>query len=105
MFHDAQFGRRLTRTRQTALVLAGALACVFMAATAEVPAADTMRQDILHTVLARRLLLQDTQLAPYNLGVTVRNRAAVIWGTVPTAELARRAHDVVRAAPEFVEVR
>src|SRR2546427_8146204 len=76
-----------------------------LAATSDVRAADIGRQDVLHTVLARRMLLQDDKLAPFNLGVTVRNRAAVIWGTVPTVELARRAQALVRSAPEFVEVR
>ena len=61
-------------------------------------------RDVLHTVAARRALYQDAQLAPLNLGVKVRNRVAVLWGPIPSLELARRAVEVLKALPELVAV-
>src|SRR5262245_4100572 len=82
-------------------------ACVALALAASVTstAAGADSRDVVHTLLARRALLQDGRLAPYNLGVKLQNREVVIWGTVPSAELAKRAEDLVRAVPEFVHVR
>jgi hypothetical protein len=61
-------------------------------------------RDVLHTVSARRALYQDAQLAPLNLGVKVHNRVAVLWGPVPSLELARRAVDVLKALPDLVRI-
>ncbi len=84
-----------------------AAACIALALVAFVTttAAGADSRDVVHTLLARRALLQDARLTPYNLGVKLQNREVVIWGTVPSVELARRAEDLVRAVPEFVHVR
>src|SRR5947207_6099690 len=54
-------------------------------------------QDLGHTIQARRLLLEDPDLAPLNLGVRVRNRVATLWGPVPSADLALKAELRLRA--------
>jgi hypothetical protein len=65
------------------------------------PAARDMR----HTVAARAALLRDKELGPLNLGVRVHDRVAVLWGPVPSAELAERAVRVLRQVPDLLEVR
>jgi hypothetical protein len=54
---------------------------------------------------ARRALLQDRELASYNLGVEVEDRVAYLWGTLPDDTLLRRAVDILRKLPEVREVR
>src|SRR5260370_14022232 len=54
------------------------------------PAFDVLR-DIEVQVRARRLLEEDPELAPFNLGVTVRNGEALVWGPVPSPEVRARA--------------
>jgi osmotically-inducible protein OsmY len=65
---------------------------------------DTGR-DLLLTYHARVALLQDRELGTLNLGVRVHNRVAVLWGPVPSAELAQRAVNVLKQLPELVAVR
>jgi hypothetical protein len=55
-------------------------------------------------VFARRALQQDPQLAPLNLGVSVLDRTATIWGAIPSAELAGRATELVRRVPGVAAV-
>jgi BON domain len=85
--------------------LAPASVALALVAFVTTTAAAADSRDVVHTLLARRALLQDARLAPYNLGVKLQNREVVIWGTVPSAELAKRAEDLVRGVPEFVHVR
>lgn len=61
--------------------------------------------DTLQTIQARKLLLNDSQLQSLNLGVTVRNRVAELWGPVPSLELSRRAEQRLRGMFELIEVR
>ncbi len=61
--------------------------------------------DLIFTVKASQRLQQDEVLAPLNVGVRVRNRVAVLWGPVPSVELALRAEAKLRAMIEFVDVR
>jgi hypothetical protein len=56
-------------------------------------------------LLARQTLFQDKLVGPLNLGVRVRRRVAVLWGPVPSAELARRAVALLEGLPDLVEVR
>src|SRR5205823_4800377 len=44
-------------------------------------------------------------LGPLNLGVRVRDRVAVLWGPVPSTEMARRAVELLQGLPDLVEVR
>lgn len=73
---------------------------VFFVVALPVPAApleravlssDSALNDCRLTVLARQALLQDELLAALNLGVSVRDHVAVLWGPIPSADLARRA--------------
>lgn len=56
------------------------------------------------TVYARRALAEDESLASLNLGVSVRNHVATIWGPVPSAELGQRALDNLRRVPGLAQV-
>jgi osmotically-inducible protein OsmY len=67
--------------------------------------ADRSR-DARLTLRARQALQQDPGLAALPLvGVSVRANAATLWGSVPAAELARRAETIVRQVPGIFEVR
>ena len=68
------------------------------------PDADRVR-DITHTIEARRILMEEPELADLNIGVTVRNRVATLWGPVPSAENAFRAELCLRTMIELAEVR
>lgn len=51
--------------------------------------ADASR-DLLQTVQARKLLMEDPNLADLNIGVIVKDRVAFLWGPVSSAEIAFR---------------
>ncbi len=51
---------------------------------------DSVR-DLEIQVRARQSLLADEDLAPFNLGVTVRNGVAIVWGPVSSPEMQSRA--------------
>jgi hypothetical protein len=55
------------------------------------PAAHDSARDLEIQVRARHLLLTDNELAPFNLGVTVRNGVAVVSGPVSSPELKAKA--------------
>jgi hypothetical protein len=61
--------------------------------------------DLIFTVKACQRLQQDEVLAPHSVGVRVRNRIAILWGPVPSVEVALRAEAKLRAMIEFVDVR
>src|SRR5437870_90383 len=66
---------------------------------------QAMFRDLTQTVQARRLLFDDPQLGPLNLGVRVTNRIAVLWGPVPSQELSVRAEQRLRTMFELIEIR
>ena len=66
---------------------------------------DPLIRDLWQTVQARKILLDDPQLAPLNLGVVVKNRTATLWGPVPSNELAFRAEQRLRNLVEIFEIR
>jgi hypothetical protein len=68
------------------------------------PAGDPAR-DVRQTMQARKLLLDDPELAGINIGVIVTDRVAVLWGPVPSAEVAFKAELCVRTMIELVEIR
>jgi osmotically-inducible protein OsmY len=90
-------------------VAAGALSLVLVfpgfdpARATEPPAAGG--RDWQLTLRARQALLQDERLAGYNLGVSVRDRVAILWGPVPSLDLAHRAEERLRAVPGLAGVR
>lgn len=68
-------------------------------------ASDETTRDVLRTVEVRKLLADDPELAPYNIGVSVHGRVATLWGPVPSIEVAFRAELTVRGMFELTNVR
>ncbi len=66
---------------------------------------DDMGRDLRQTMDARKLLAEEPELEAINIGVTVRNRVATLWGPVPSAEVAFRAELVLRSMFELTAVR
>jgi hypothetical protein len=62
-------------------------------------------RDLQLTVQARRILAQDAELGPLNLGVNVQDGAATLWGMVPSAKLASRAIDRLKTMSSLEQVR
>jgi hypothetical protein len=62
-------------------------------------------RDVRQTMQARKLMLDDPELARINIGVIVTDRVAVLWGPVPSAEVAFKAELCVRTMIELVEIR
>ena len=57
----------------------------------EHPDGGTMiRPDWILSDRARRSLLRDEQIASLNVGVTVKDKVATIWGTLPSADVGKR---------------
>src|SRR5262249_12440644 len=66
---------------------------------------DAASEDLVLTLRALRALLADDALAPYPLGVSVRDRIASLWGSVPSPQLARRAEQRVRSVVGITAIR
>jgi osmotically-inducible protein OsmY len=62
-------------------------------------------RDVRQTMEARKLLADEPELEAYNIGVTVQNRVATLWGPVPSIEVAFRAELVLRTMFELTAVR
>lgn len=62
-------------------------------------------RDMRQTLQARKILAEDPDLAAWNIGVTVRDRVATLWGPVPSAEVAFRAELCLKAMVELAEIR
>ncbi len=84
------------------LFLASAMAA--HAGPSRIIGGDTER-DLRHTMQARQLLADEPDLAGLNIGVSVQNRVATLWGPVPSAEAAFRAELVVKTMFELTAVR
>jgi BON domain len=69
------------------------------------PEARSTDRDWKLTLLARQALQSDRELAPHNLGVSVQDGVATLWGPMPSAPLARRAENRLRNLPDLLEVR
>ncbi len=61
-------------------------------------------KDCQLTWYARQALLRDEELGSFNLGVSVHSATVTLWGTVPSAALARRAEEQLRKVPGLGEV-
>ena len=61
--------------------------------------------DVVQTVHARKLLYDDARLRDLNIGISVKNRIATLWGPAPSLELAQLAESRLRAVVEIREVR
>ncbi len=84
-------------------IVMGLAGCQFCYA-AEFPD-NALQHDLWQSVRARKLFLDDPQLAPLNLGVKVNGRVAVLWGPVPSLELAHRAEERLQTMIELAEIR
>jgi osmotically-inducible protein OsmY len=66
---------------------------------------DDAGRDLRQTMEARKLLADEPDLEAINIGVTVHNRVATLWGPVPSIEVAFRAELVLRSMFELTAVR
>ena len=80
-------------------------ALALMPAISEAKPPDPNSADVLQTLRACKRLQEDDVLGPLNIGVKVRGRVAVLWGPVPTADLALRAERQLRTMFELIDVR
>ncbi len=80
-------------------------ALVFTGATRGQLPEDVLFRDLWHTAQARKILQSDPQLGPLNIGVRVTGGVALLWGPVPSADLAYRAEQRLRPLFELIEVR
>lgn len=62
-------------------------------------------RDLSVSVRARRVLKEDAELASLNLGVSVENGIASVWGPVPSTDVARRAISKLQNVRGVREVR
>lgn len=87
---------------------AGIVFALFVMVTQTALSAPADREIALHnaqvTVRARQALYHDNLLSSLNLGVSVRNHVATLWGQAPTAFLAQRALDRVKEVPGVARV-
>jgi osmotically-inducible protein OsmY len=81
-----------------AVALAGVLMLAVSTATANSDAERRMAS------LARQALDNDTQLGALNLGVSVRDQVASVWGTVPSPAVAERAVTCLGRVPGVARV-
>lgn len=65
---------------------------------------DLTSRDWILNNQARRAILKDDQLAPHNIGVTVKNKIATIWGSIPAPEIAKRAEATLLKIPGIATV-
>lgn len=66
---------------------------------------DYALRDLLQTVQARKALADDPALATLNVGVEVRGGIAILWGPIPSVELAFRAEARLRSLIQLIDVR
>jgi hypothetical protein len=97
-------GSKRSTLKFAAPVVLGLLFVLPGLARAETPE-EALYRDLWQTVRARKLLLEDPLLAPLNVGVKVTNRVAVLWGPIPSTQLALRAEQRLRIMFELAEVR
>jgi osmotically-inducible protein OsmY len=62
-------------------------------------------RDLRQTMEARKLLADEPELEAFNIGVTVHNRVATLWGPVPSIDVAFRAELALRTMFELTAVR
>jgi osmotically-inducible protein OsmY len=60
--------------------------------------------DCTLTAAARQMLFDDVELGTLNLGVSVNDRVATVWGAVPSEAAARRAVDCLRRVQGIARV-
>lgn len=104
--HHARFTRSVESLRVGGWrwALANVLACAGLIAVAgPLPAAGS-GADCRMTSRARLALDGDVQLAALNLGVSVHDEVASVWGSVPSTALADRAVNCLKRVPGVIRV-
>jgi hypothetical protein len=101
MKREARVGISIMRRLLTFLVIAVASLSESQGSIAAPPNID----DILLTLKARQLFYQDEQLRPYNIGIQVVDRVAILFGSIPKAELVQRAETKLRGIFEIRDIR
>ena len=81
------------------------LALGLLALACPASAAENGPRDCVLTVRVRQVLIQEPALAPLNLGVSVRQGVATLYGSVPSAALAKLAREKVARVQGVLEVR
>lgn len=66
---------------------------------------NRVSDDLALGLRARKLLLQDEVLAGQVLGVSVRNRVAILWGVVSSTSVALRAENCLRSLSGLAAIR
>ena len=84
--------------------LRSAVCVLVLAVAGRVNGQETSPRDLARELQVLHVLHNDAQLRPLNIGVKVRDRVAILWGPVPTRDLAERAVAVVKKLPEIGEV-
>jgi hypothetical protein len=85
--------------------LLGALLLLLGATQARAADGPWVERDTLLTIAARRALYDDLQLKSLNVGVSVRQGTAILWGPIPSAQLEQRALAQVRQVAGVTAVR
>jgi hypothetical protein len=83
------------------------LPCAAQRALAEprpAPKSELAPRDWLLTNKARKALQKDEQLKPLNIGVSVKDRVATIWGSIPSTEAGKRAEEALKQVDGIVAV-
>jgi osmotically-inducible protein OsmY len=92
-----------TSIRTAALALLSAAVFAASPRANEVPI-EHMRE-LLLTIEVRKVLLDDAELGPLNLGVKFEGRVATLWGPVPSPAIKRRAEEALKKFPYISDVR
>src|SRR5947209_6585754 len=88
----------------TAALLACAVSPAFVPAAGAPAKADASFDELKLEAAARKALLQDKRLGGLNVGVTVRDRVATLWGPLPSAEAVNEALERLKQVPGIVKV-
>src|SRR5438105_1210850 len=96
-------GVRFARVLRRLFAALGVLALVWRGTPGSASLPDA--RDLRLAVLARQALAQDEVLAPFAVGVKVANGEVILWGSLPTPELASRAVQTVEKVKGIYRVR
>jgi hypothetical protein len=66
--------------------------------------ADLSPRDWVVTTQARKALQKDAQLSTCRIGVSVKDKVATIWGSIPNADMIKRAEEALKKVPGIVAV-
>jgi hypothetical protein len=99
------------KARAALLVIGGLCGLPAVAPALDAPRAapsaslDRFFVDCRLTVFARHAIQSDPVLASLNVGVTVQDRVALLWGSIPSVEMARRSEALIRKVSGIAGIR